>query len=128
MTSEKAIVIYLFALLFIEIIFDLVMWLSGKSDKPASTILRGIGILVLIYIGEMGGIQWWRTLVFSVCWYAGFFDYAINIVRGLNPWHVGNKKFLYERVRAKMGPWIELFIKIWLVIVGYSVMFKSHWI
>ena len=119
-------IIFVIALVIVEWQFDKFMWVQGLNDKPWSTILRGI--LILIASLWPSETFWWQNLLFVGTMYFLLFDYGLNLLRGKHVFHIGSQKYLYERLRYKAGPWIEAFVKLWVALVGYGVYVHLDWI
>lgn len=73
------------AIVILEILYDKWRWKQGKDDKPVSTILRAILMVVSAFtISLIGGFTWLKTLtIFGVIFSTHFFlfDFVLNVVR-----------------------------------------------
>ena len=65
----------------------------------------------------------WATLLFGTTIFALFFDYGLNLARGLHWSYVSPVKpnpSIWERIRQKLNAPAELIIKLWLCGAGYG--------
>lgn len=121
-------VLFVLSLGYLEFQIDRLFWKSGKSDKPWSTILRGIVILgTSLTVSGTYGVHWWQTAIFLSTLYFLLFDFELNLLRGKHIFHTGTGNW-YEKARKAAGPFIEIFVKLIIASAGYGVYARLDWI
>jgi hypothetical protein len=79
----------------LEIYYDINRWNDGKSDKPISTILRGIAFLLIGMINDwvLHNNTWWQTAILCIGVHFMLFDYSLNLIRHKPIFHHSGKGF-----------------------------------
>ena len=84
-----------------------------------------IALIALVSYLLEPSAPYWTRIVAQLAIFVFVFDYAINLTTGKkliysNP----NSNSRYERIRAKIGVYPELFIKLWLLACGLGVFYQ----
>jgi len=100
-----------------------------EVNHAAHTILTGVMMAVVsVFDWALGPTKFYfQPLILSFGVFVLFFDYALNLLRGLNWWYVDEgldgKQSLTDRIYT-MLPWYGiLFLKFWIFLLGFSVYF-----
>lgn len=110
--------------IWIEIIYDKWLWKNDKDDKPISTILRAVFfILISIFFWAVDVAAIWQGGVLAFGMHLLFFDYSLNLGRGLNFFY-HSEKDLWNRVPF----YGELFIKLVIAYSCWVAFFHLSWI
>lgn len=124
-------------LLFIPLIQRL--WWDLKTIKSGKEIRHGYHLAVsamimlavsylAVRLGNYHAI--WQPYALSVGIFGLFFDYALNILRGLNWYYIDDEpeSSWTDKQWSKAGVWGTLFIKLWVAGVCFSICYFSSYI
>jgi len=106
-------------IVFVEaFILDPIWWKAGKSDKPMSTIIRAV---LLILVGIISRYRMDDNYLFAGIFYAvtvhfAFFNYMVNWYLCKKWYYLGESWF--DRQLAKMPIMFRVGLQIWVLIVG----------
>jgi hypothetical protein len=115
--------VLLFSPVIIEIAIDFILWRLKKSDKPASTIFRGVYMAFLAGLFHWIGYNtWWQTLILLLFIHLALFDALLNTFRGKGLTYHSDKGF--DRIYSRIPGYAELFFK--AVFLYAAIMVYSH--
>ena len=104
-------IILVFSPVILEIIYDLIRFANNKTDKPLSTIFRGVYMVLLaIAFQAMDYNSWWQTLILLVFVHLAFFDWLLNLVRGKDMFYHSDKGT--DRIYSRIPWYAEIFFKL----------------
>src|SRR5574343_176156 len=106
-------------IIFLEaFLLDPIWWSGGKSDKPMSTIIRGVLLILVGVISRywMDDNYLFAAVFYAITVYFAFFNYVVN-------WYI-RKKWNYlgdswfDRQLAKIPIMFRIGLQAWVLIVG----------
>ena len=113
-------IILILSPILLEIAFDIWRWSQNKSDKPVSTIFRGVYfVLLAVLFHVLGYNTWWQTLILLIFTHLFFFDFILNIIRNKPFFYHSNSGF--DQIYARIPPIAEILLKSVFLYSAYFV-------
>jgi len=92
-----------------------------RSDKPVSTIARGLMMIVIaLGVHHSSQYNWWSVLALEIGIFVLIFDYLVHtIVLGKGPFYVPENPKGWDKFLAWLPTWyVNVFFRLWAFIVG----------
>jgi hypothetical protein len=119
MINFSIITLITLVIIFLEaFVLDPIWWNGGKSDKPMSTIIRAVLVILIGVVSRywLDDNYLFAGVFYAVTVYFAFFNYVVNWKLNHKWYYLGNDWF--DRQLAKMPIMFRVGLHVWVLIVG----------
>jgi hypothetical protein len=118
--------LFIFLPFIFELIQDYYQIEHGKGDEKdrgkgwVDWVIRGALTVFATVIGVLAGYEWWKPFMMCIVIFFVGFNYALNLARGKNIYHLGRDG--WDQFEAEYMPgWRGLVVRILVLISGYAI-------